>query len=64
MVKKERCFLIPYEYIFKDYKKAIENNDISSLIRIFYDIELIKKEKRPCLLNKEEVIEKIKKLKN
>ncbi len=64
MIKNDRWFLIPYEYIFKDYKEAIENNDMSSLIRIFYDIELIKKEKKPSLLTKKEVIEKIKELKN
>ncbi len=52
-----------YEYCHKDYKEAIKSNDLSSLIRIFYDIELIKKEKRPYLFTRDEVIKKIKNLK-
>ena len=63
MLKKDRWFLMPYEYCHNDYKEAIENNDLSSLIRIFYDIELVKKEKVPCLLSREEVIKKIKSIK-
>jgi len=43
MLKKNRWFLMPYEYCHKDYKEAIKSNDLSSLIRIFYDIELVKK---------------------
>lgn len=45
MLKKNRWFLMTYEYCHKDYKEAIKSNDLSSLIRIFYDIELIKKKK-------------------
>lgn len=63
MLKKGRWFLMPYEYCHNDYKEAIENNDLSSLIRIFYDIELVKKEKKPCLLSKNEVIQRIKNIK-
>lgn len=63
MLKKERSFLMPCDYCHKDYKEAIENNDISSLIRIFYDIELINKEKKPCLMTLDEVIQRIKSLK-
>ena len=63
MLKKERWFLIPYEYCHNDYKEAIENNDLSSLIRIFYDIELVKKDKKPCLLSRDEVIQKVKSIK-
>ena len=63
MLKKDRWFLMPYEYCHNDYREAIKNNDLSSLIRIFYDIELIKKEKKPCLLSREEVIQKIKSIK-
>lgn len=63
MLKKGRWFLMPYEYCHNDYKEAIENNDLSSLIRIFYDIELVKKEKKPCLLPKNEVIQIIKSIK-
>lgn len=63
MLKKNRWFLMPYEYCHKDYKEAIKSNDLSSLIRIFYDIELIKKEKRPYLFTRDEVIKKIKNLK-
>lgn len=62
MLKKDRWFLMPYEYCHNDYKEAIENNDLSSLIRIFYDIELVKKEKKACLLSRDEVIQKIKTL--
>lgn len=62
MLKKDRWFLMPYEYCHNDYKEAIENNNLSSLIRIFYDIELVKKEKRACLLSRDEVIQKIKTL--
>lgn len=60
MLKKDRWFLMPYEYCHNDYREAIKNNDISSLIRIFYDIELVKKEKKACLLSRDEVIQKIK----
>ena len=63
MLKKDRWFLIPYEYCHIDYREAIENNDLSSLIRIFYDIELVKNDKRPCLLSRDEVIQKIKTIK-
>jgi len=63
MLKKDRWFLMPYEYCHSDYREAIEKNDLSSLIRIFYDIELIKKEKRPCLLSRDEVIQNIKSIK-
>lgn len=62
MLKKGRWFLMPYEYCHNDYREAIKNNDLSSLIRIFYDIELVKKEKRPCLFPRDEVIQKIKTL--
>lgn len=51
---------MPYEYCHNDYKEAIENNNLSNLIRIFYDIELVKKEKKACLLSRDEVIQKIK----
>ena len=63
MLKKNRWFLMPYEYCHKDYKEAIKSNDLSSLIRIFYDIELVKKEKNPCLLSRDDVIQKIKGIK-
>lgn len=63
MLKKDRWFLMPYEYCHNDYREAIKNNDLSSLIRIFYDIELVKKEKKPCLLSREDVIQKIKSIK-
>lgn len=63
MLKKNRWFLMPYEYCHKDYKEAIKSNDLSSLIRIFYDIELVKKEKKPCLLSRDDVIQKIKGIK-
>ena len=63
MLKKDRWLLIPYEYCHSDYSEAIENNDISSLIRIFYDIELVKKDKKACLLSRDEVIQKIKSIK-
>lgn len=60
MLKKGRWFLMPYEYCHNDYKEAIDSNDLSSLIRIFYDIELLKKEKVPCLSSRDEVIQKVK----
>ena len=63
MLKKDRWFLIPYEYCHNDYKETIRNKDLSSLIRIFYDIELVKKEKKACLLSRDEVIQKIKSFK-
>ncbi len=63
MLKKGGWFLMPYEYCHTDYREAIKNNDISSLIRIFYDIELVKKEKKPCSLTLEEVIKKVKTIK-
>ena len=63
MLKKGRWFLMPYEYCHNDYREAVKNNDLSSLIRIFYDIESVKKDKKPCLLSKDEVIQKIKYLK-
>ena len=63
MLKKKRWFIMPYEYCHNDYREAVSGNDLSSLIRIFYDIELVKKEKVPCLLSKDEVIQKIKFLK-
>lgn len=52
--------LMPYEYCHIDYREAIDSNDLSSLIRIFYDIELVKKEKVPCLSSRDEVIQKVK----
>ena len=63
MLKKGRWFLMPYEYCHNDYREAVKNNDLSSLIRIFYDIESVKKDKKPCILTKDEVIQKIKYLK-
>ena len=60
MLKKGRWFLMPYEYCHNDYKEAIDSNDLSRLIRIFYDIELVKKEKVPCLSSRDEVIQKVK----
>lgn len=60
MLKKDRWFLMPYEYCHNDYKEAIDSNDLSSLIRIFYDIEFVKKEKVPCLSSRDEVIQKVK----
>lgn len=62
MLKKGRWFLMPYEYCHNDYRQSIENNDLSSLIRIFYDIELVKNDKRPCLLSRDAVIKKVKSL--
>lgn len=53
---------MPYEYCHIDYREAIDSNDLSSLIRIFYDIELVKKEKVPCLSSRDEVIQKVKSL--
>ncbi|MFR5892521.1 MAG: hypothetical protein ACLUG4_08805 [Bacilli bacterium] len=36
--------LMPYEYCHNDYREAIKNNvHLSSLIRIFYDIELVRR---------------------
>ncbi len=63
MLKKKRWFIMPYEYCHNDYREAVAGNDLSSLIRIFYDIELVKKEKKACLLSRDEVIQKIKYLK-
>lgn len=63
MLKKNRWFLIPYEYCFDDYKQAINSNNLSDLIRLFYDIEIIKKEKKPCLYTRDEVVNRIKSLK-
>ena len=60
MLKKDRWFLMPYEYCHNDYKEAIDSNDLSSLIRIFFDIKLVKKEKVPCLSSRDEVIQKVK----
>lgn len=62
MLKKGRWFLMPYEYCHIDYREAIDSNDLSSLIRIFYDIELVKNDKRPCLLSRDAVIKKVKSL--
>lgn len=62
ILKKGRWFLMPYEYCHNDYRQSIENNDLSSLIRIFYDIELVKNDKRPCLLSRDAVIKKVKSL--
>ena len=61
MLKKERWFLIPFEFCFGDYRIAVENNDISLLIRLFYDIEIVRKEKNACNYSFEEIVELVKK---
>lgn len=51
ILKEERYFLMPCEYCHYEYEDAIGNNDLSSLIRIFYEIELVKNKR--CLLSRD-----------
>lgn len=64
MIKKQKGLLIPYEYCIKKYYDIITNNDLSSLILLFFDIEKKIKAKRNCNLTKKEVCIIIQKLKN
>ena len=64
MIKKQKGLLIPYEYCIKKYYDIITNNDLSSLILLFFDIEKKIKVKRNCNLTKKEVCIIIQKLKN
>lgn len=63
MLKHKRWFIIPFEYAYYDYKKAILNNDLSKIIKLFYEMELLKKTTRPCNLTLVQLIEKFKELK-
>lgn len=60
MVKKERGMLIPYPYSYNDYRDAIKQRDISSLIRIFFDIEIKKDTEKHSTVSKNEIFEFIK----
>lgn len=64
MKKKNRGFLMPYEYSHSEYKIAVKNNDLSSLIKVIFEIEQIDKKTNPCKLSKAEIIDKIRNLKN
>lgn len=55
---------MPFEYCHNDYKKAIDSNDLSSLIRVSFDIETIRKEKIPCKFSYDKVIERVKSIKD
>lgn len=58
--KREGAFLIPYEYSHSEYLRAIKNNNLSNLMRVFFDIKRFNKEKKSRQLSFEEVINRIK----
>ena len=60
MQKREGAFLIPYEYSHIEYLRAVKNNNLSNLMRVFFDIKRFNKEKKTCQLSFEEVINRIK----
>ncbi len=64
MQKREGVILIPYEYSHIEYLRAIKNNNLSNLMKVFFDIKRVNKEKKPCQLSFEEVISRIKEKKN
>jgi predicted nucleotidyltransferase len=64
MLKKERYFLIPYDYCIDKYKTIINEKNMVKLILLFYDIETVNIIKKSCLIIKDEVIEIIKKKRN
>lgn len=61
--KKNKTLIIPLEYIKVEYRNAITSKNISELIKVFYEIEFKDKKIIPCKLNKEEIIQTIKTLK-
>ena len=64
MLKKNKTLLIPREYSHQKYKQAILNNDFSLLLRVFFDIEYVTDNNHPCKYTKDEIIQKIKEIKN
>lgn len=64
MKKKDKGFLIPYEYSHIQYKRAIKGGNLSDLIRVLFDIEQIEIGKKPCKLTRQEIIDRIKEVKD
>lgn len=64
MVKKNKGILIPYEYVHLYYQRAIDTNQLSDLIRVFFDIEYVKDNSLPCQYSRNEIIEMIKSIKD
>ncbi len=63
MLKKNKSLIIPFEFSHHKYNKAIQNNDISLLVKIFLEIEYNLKECISCKYTRDEIIKKIKQTK-
>lgn len=63
MLKRNQSIIIPYEFLHKNYKRAIvsKNNDILS--RFFLSIEYKINDVIPCKYSKDEIIKKTKQIK-
>lgn len=64
MQKREGAFLIPYEYSHREYLRAIKNNNLLNVMKVFFDIKRLNKEKKTCCLSFEEVVSRIKEKKD
>lgn len=64
MMKKNKGILIPYEYVHLYYQRAIDTNQLSDLIRVFFDIEYVKDESLPCQYSRDEIIQMMKSIKD
>lgn len=61
LYKIDKVLIMPYEFIFDEYRQAVISEDLPKLMRIFYEVEIINYEKRPCRYTKDEIILIIKK---
>lgn len=64
MVKKNKTLIIPRDFTHYDYEKAISSNNFSLLIRVIFEMEYIINNRCPCKYTRNEIIQKIKEIKN
>lgn len=64
MMKKNKGILIPYEYVHLYYQRTIDTNQLSDLIRVFFDIEYVKDESLLCQYSGDEMIQMMKSIKD
>lgn len=64
ILNKNNTLLIPRDFVHLEYNKAIENNNFALFVKLIFDMEYIINDKYPCKYTKEEIIQKIKEVKN
>lgn len=64
MLKKNKTLIFPFEFSHHKYNQAISNNDLSLLFKVFLEMEYNLKDNVPCKYDKNEIIKRIKLIKN